>query len=76
MATPKYDAIVVGAGPGGCACAALLQKWGMKTLLLDKNDRVGGKSLNMNKDGHTYELWPVLATPMLNTKFEEVATEL
>jgi phytoene dehydrogenase-like protein len=76
MAVPKYDVIVVGAGPGGCASAALLQKWGMKTLLLDKNDRVGGKSLNMSKDGHTYELWPVLATPMLNTKFQEVATEL
>jgi phytoene dehydrogenase-like protein len=76
LATPKYDVIVVGAGPGGCASAALLQKWGMKTLLLDKNDRVGGKSLNMNKGGFTYELWPVLATPMLNTKFHEVATEL
>jgi prolycopene isomerase len=76
MAVSKYDIIVVGAGPGGCACAALLQKWGMKTLLLDKNDRVGGKSLNMHKDGFTYELWPVLATPMLNTKFHEVATEL
>ncbi len=76
MAAQKYDVIVVGAGPGGCACAALLQKWGMKTLLLDKNDRVGGKSLNMNKDGFTYELWPVLATPMLDTKFHKVATEL
>lgn len=76
MVVPKYDVIVVGAGPGGCASAALLQKWGVKTLLLDKNDRVGGKSLNMSKDGHIYELWPVLATPMLNTKFHEVATEL
>jgi len=76
MAVKKYDAIVVGAGPGGCACAALLQKWGMKILLLEKNDRVGGKALNMTKDGFTYELWPVLATPMLNTKFEEVATDV
>jgi len=76
MAVPKFDAIVLGAGPGGCACAALLAKWGMKTLLLDKNDRVGGKALNMTKDGFTYELWPVLATPMLNTRFEEVATEV
>ncbi len=76
MAAPKYDVIVVGAGPGGCACAALLQKGGMKTLLLEKNDRVGGKALNMHKDGFTYELWPVLATPMLDTKFHEVAREL
>jgi prolycopene isomerase len=76
MAVEKYDVIVVGAGPGGCASAALLQKWGVKTLLLEKNDRVGGKALNMHKDGFTYELWPVLATPMLDTKFHEVAKEL
>ncbi|TFG54723.1 MAG: FAD-dependent oxidoreductase, partial [Methanomassiliicoccus sp.] len=46
MAGTKFDVIVVGAGPGGTACAALLQKRGVKTLLVEKNDRVGGKSLN------------------------------
>jgi phytoene dehydrogenase-like protein len=76
MASPKYDAIVVGAGPGGSACAALLQKHGMKTLLLEKNDRVGGKSLNMHKDGFTYELWPVMGLPKYNTQFEKVLKEV
>ena len=69
MASNKYDVIVVGGGPGGTTCAALLQKRGLKVLLLEKNDRVGGKSMIVSKMGYTYELWPVLATPMLDTKF-------
>jgi len=39
----KYDVIIVGAGPGGSACAALLSKHGFKTVLMDKNDHVGEK---------------------------------
>lgn len=76
MASPEYDVIVVGAGPGGSACAALLQKWGMKTLLLEKNDRVGGKALNMHKNGFTYELWPVMGLPKFNSQFEKVLKEV
>ena len=76
MAGNKYDVIVVGGGPGGITCAALLQKWGLKTLVLEKNDRVGGKSMIVSKMGFTYELWPVIATPMLDTKFNEVMREL
>ena len=76
MAGLNYDAIVVGAGPGGCACAALLQKRGLKTLLVEKNDRVGGKTLNMQRDGFTYELWPVMSVPRYNTQFEVVLKEV
>ena len=76
MAGTKFDVIVVGAGPGGTACAALLQKRGVKTLLIEKNDRVGGKSLNYSKDGYTYELWPVMGLPRYNTVFEKVLNEV
>lgn len=76
MAGTKFDAIVVGAGPGGSACAALLQKRGLKTLLVEKNDRVGGKALNYSKDGFTYELWPVMGLPRYNTTFEKVLNEV
>ena len=50
----KYDAIVVGAGPSGSACAFLLAQHGVKVLLLDKahfprdkvcGDAIGGKAL-------------------------------
>ncbi len=72
MVNETYDAIVVGAGPGGSACAALLAKRGMKTLLLEKNDRPGGKALTMTKEGYGYELWPVAGGPIRNSQFEAV----
>ncbi|MCX6771953.1 MAG: NAD(P)/FAD-dependent oxidoreductase [Candidatus Micrarchaeota archaeon] len=52
----KYDAIVVGAGPAGSACACLLSQHGARVLLLDKatfprdkvcGDAIGGKALNV-----------------------------
>ncbi len=39
MAEPMFDVIVLGAGPGGIACAALLAKHGVRTLVVDKNSR-------------------------------------
>ena len=56
MVQPDFDAIVVGAGPSGSSCAALLSGKGFKILLLDKakfprdkvcGDAVGGKALNV-----------------------------
>ncbi len=71
-----YDVIVVGGGPGGSACAALLQKQGVKTLLIEQNSTVGGKAMRKSKDGFTYDLWPLIGMPKYGTKFEEVLTEL
>jgi phytoene dehydrogenase-like protein len=71
-----YDVIVVGAGPGGAACAALLAKAGVKTLLLEKNDRPGGKALTMSREGFRYELWPVTGGPAHSSRFEELIGEL
>ncbi|MCP4750654.1 MAG: NAD(P)-binding protein, partial [Proteobacteria bacterium] len=76
MTNTEFDAIVVGAGPGGAPCAALLAKKGLKVLLLEKNNRVGGKAMTLSKDGFGYELWPVTGGPMYNTRFDEVLTEL
>lgn len=42
----KWDAVVIGAGVGGVTVAALLAKSGRKTLLVEKEDRVGGRSLS------------------------------
>ena len=72
----SYDVIVVGAGFGGSACAALLAKNGVRTLLLEKNAQVGGKALTMSKGGFRYELWPVSGGPTLNSQFEAVLREL
>lgn len=43
----KYDAIVIGAGIGGLATAAVLAKDGMKVAVLEREDRVGGRALSL-----------------------------
>ncbi len=47
----KRDVIVIGAGIGGTTAAALLQKAGLQTLLLDKNPRIGGSCSWYEKRG-------------------------
>ncbi len=39
---PDYDVVVIGAGVGGLSAAALCQKAGMKTLVLEQSERIGG----------------------------------
>lgn len=39
----SYDVIIVGAGPGGLACAALTAEKGLKTLVLERKTIVGKK---------------------------------
>jgi phytoene dehydrogenase-like protein len=43
MRSARYDAIIVGAGQGGLACASLLARAGMKVLMLEKSRVVGGR---------------------------------
>jgi len=38
----NFDAIVIGAGPNGCAAAALLAQEGRRVLLLDSAEEIGG----------------------------------
>ena len=38
----EWDAIVIGAGIGGLSCATLLSRNGMKVLVLERHDKVGG----------------------------------
>jgi phytoene dehydrogenase-like protein len=39
----KYDAIVIGAGYGGLITGAILGKNGLKTILVEPEDQIGGK---------------------------------
>ena len=38
----NYDICIIGAGPAGCACAYTASKLGLKTLLVEKNNYLGG----------------------------------
>ena len=76
MKETAYDAIVVGAGPGGAACAALLAKEGVKTLLIDKNDRVGGKTMTLSRRGFTHEIGAIVGVPEIDTPFDAVVKAL
>ena len=44
-----YDIAIIGAGPGGCACALALQQSGLKVILIDKDifprDKVCGDAI-------------------------------
>jgi prolycopene isomerase len=76
MVNDRYDAIVIGSGPGGSAAAALLQKRGVQTLLVEKNDLLGGKMISIEKDGYAYDLFPHGQVPMRQSSFEGLFREL
>lgn len=42
LAAARWDAVIIGAGHNGLACAAYLAKAGMKVLVLESRTRVGG----------------------------------
>src|SRR5512139_2670096 len=76
MADTSYDVIVIGAGFGGSACAALLARRGLKVLLVEKNARAGGKAMSLSKNGFTYTAWVVIGAPVVGNLYESVAREL
>jgi electron transfer flavoprotein-quinone oxidoreductase len=43
--TQKFDAIVVGAGPAGCACGLQLAKAGLETLIVERGKFAGAKNM-------------------------------
>lgn len=54
----RYDAIIIGAGVNGLTCAAYLARAGIKTLVLERRDTVGGGAI-------TGEIAPGFRAPLL-----------
>ena len=52
----NYDVIVIGSGVGGSGCAALLAAAGYQTLLIEKNERLGGACSSYYKNGYTIDV--------------------
>jgi len=58
--TNDVDVIVVGAGYGGAAVAALGADQGKRVALLDKTPRAGGKTQTLDGKGYRYEMFGVV----------------
>jgi phytoene desaturase len=54
--------IVIGSGFGGLAVAIRLQAQGFDVTIMEKNEKVGGHSSQLIKDGYTFDLGPSLIT--------------
>ena len=53
---PDYDVIIIGGGVGGTAIGAILASKGLKTLLIEKNQFIGGRCSTYEKEGFKLDL--------------------
>ena len=63
----QADVVVVGAGVTGLTCAYRLQKLGIKTLVLESGNRVGGVIRSERINGHLVEWGPTSLLPTPHT---------
>ncbi|HMB55508.1 MAG TPA: phytoene desaturase family protein [Thermoanaerobaculia bacterium] len=71
-------AVVVGAGPGGLASALLLAGAGMDVTLLERENRVGGRTSALEAEGFRFDLGPTffLYPRVLEEIFASVGLDL
>ncbi|KJQ55283.1 phytoene desaturase family protein [Microbacterium sp. SA39] len=50
--------VVIGAGVGGLAVAGLLSRDGHEVVVLEKNDRIGGRAGTLERDGFRFDSGP------------------
>ena len=60
MLNKKYDLTVIGGGPAGISCAYNAAKMGLKTLLVEKNNYLGG------------QITGALVIPMMKSASEDI----
>ncbi len=58
----EHPIIIVGGGLGGLAAAIRLAACGRRVVLLEKNERIGGKLNIVSEDGYTFDTGPSLLT--------------
>jgi prolycopene isomerase len=62
-----YDAVVIGAGVGGLATAALLARGGVRVLLVEQHYMVGGYCSTFRRNGYVFDaathFYPLLGNP-------------
>lgn len=72
MTRLDYDVVIIGSGIGGLTCGALLSKEGMKVLVLEQSDRVGGCCSNYDVQGFKPDVGAVfvIGREMYNMLFD------
>lgn len=52
----RWDAVVIGSGIGGLACAAALAHMKCRVLVLERHDVAGGLTQTFSRDGYTWDV--------------------
>ena len=66
----KYDAIIIGGGPGGLSIASLLAREGLKTVLLEKTPFLGGRYRSVDFEGSRVDNCVHLPTGLVSSPEE------
>lgn len=72
MSTKQYDTVIIGGGPAGIATALRRRKRGESVLLVEQNDKIGGKLDVYHWEGYRWDKGPSLFTlpETINELFE------
>ncbi len=62
IAPAKHEVVVVGGGLGGLAAACTLAARGNRVTLLERNGTVGGKAVQLRRDGYRFDMGPTILT--------------
>ncbi len=74
----KKHVVIVGAGPGGLASAMLLARSGVRVTVVEKHNRVGGRTATLAQDGYKFDIGPTffLYPRVLKEIFADAGFEL
>ncbi len=72
----EYDVIVIGSGIGGTACGAILAHAGLKTLLLERNTRLGGACSSYKKEGFIIDVACHFFSNGINGRFGKILKQI
>ncbi|MFQ5666835.1 MAG: NAD(P)-binding protein [Candidatus Binatia bacterium] len=72
----RYDAVVVGGGPGGLATAALLCQGGLRTLVVEQKRALGGRYRAIEFAGCRVDIAEHLLTGMVTDVYNAYAKQL
>jgi phytoene dehydrogenase-like protein len=74
--TTDYDAIVIGGGHNGLTAAAILQRGGARTLVLEKNHYTGGMAATVELfDGFRFEIAGSVLFPISPTIIDDLGLD-